>query len=223
MATKKISAMTAATALTGAELVPIVQWGANKQVPFNLMMEYSSPLIEGLQALGSVIKGMSLKGLPDTTVTLVDGRQQMVAVYLRKAAIITGVKWCQITQGNYTANNNNRIGLYSQAAGVLTLEASCANDGDLWKGAAGVITKAFSAPVALAAGVYYIGYLYNSSEQTTAPQIGGSALSVYGYVLDCTNSNSLCAYVVTTDLKASTTSMSDITGAQTSPAFFLLY
>lgn len=223
MATKKVSAMTPATALTGAELVPIVQGGANKSSAVSLLMGNANVFLESIRDFGSVAIGMTSAIGALGTLPLVDGRLQMVAVRLLKAGTVTGVKWVQVTQGNYTADQNNRIGLYSQAAGVLTLVASTANDGDLWKSLPGVVAKAFSAPVALAVGTYYVGYLYNSSAQTTAPQISGITMSVGAQLLDMTNSNVLCSYVAANDLVPSTTAMSTITGANATAGFFLLY
>ncbi len=225
MATKKVSAMTAATALTGAELVPIVQGGANKSSTVSLFLEETDEFLQGIRALGSVALGRTLSlGPPSSSITLVDGRQQMVAVWLKKSATLTGVKFIQMTQGNYTADNNNRIGLYTQLAGSLTLVASCANDGNLWKGAPGIITVPFTVPYAATRGVYYVAYLYNQSAVVTAPVIAGTPqISVNCHVLDMTNSNSLSSYKASADLLPTATLMSAMDGPNYIPGFFMLY
>lgn len=116
-----------------------------------------------------------------TASNLTDGQQRWVAVYVPQAATITGVRWYQRVAGSYTADNNNRVGLYSinPSDGSLTLVASCANDTALWTPAANTFgQKAFSSTYAAAAGVYYVGLIYNNSAQTTAPQLSqGVALS----------------------------------------------
>lgn len=46
------------------------------------------------------------------------------------------------TQGNYNANNENRIGLYELSGSTMTLRASSADDGTLWKAANNAIIAA---------------------------------------------------------------------------------
>lgn len=137
---------------------------------------YSVDLLK-IQALGSTIKAQSFDSEMNTTTTvrgLADGRIEFQSVYISQAATITGAWFLQVTQGNYTADNYNGIGLYSYSAGTLTLVASTTNDGNIWKTAASTYaSKAFSTPYSAAAGVYYVGFLYNSSAQTTAPSVGG--------------------------------------------------
>lgn len=100
-------------------------------------------------------------------------------IYLSVSATLTGIKYLQLTAGVYTANNENRIGLYTYSAGTLTLAASCANTGTLWKASQGIVTTPFSGTYAAAAGLFYIGILYSSSAQTTQPTIGvGSSLAI---------------------------------------------
>jgi len=224
MATKKISAMTVATTIADADLVPIVQGGANKISTYELLMLRADNDLRKANLMGSVAVALTFNPYFATaTQSFVDGRQYMTPIVIPKAVTVTGVKWQQITQGNYTADNNNRIGLYSVAAGVLTLRASCANDGDLWKGAAGCITKAFTVPYAAPAGLYYIGYLYNQSAQVTGPAIAAHVgLQSLVSALDFTNGNLLSSYFAGADLQPSTTTMATASQA-TASAFFILY
>lgn len=133
--------------------------------------------VSAYQALGSSVKSVSLSCLSLTNLTtsgaLTSQQIRFFAVYLAKAQTITGVKWMQLTAGNYTANNYNGIGLYSYSGGTLTLVASSTNDGNIWKVNSTNLfqSKAFSSTYAAAAGVYYVGALYCSSAQTTAPGI----------------------------------------------------
>lgn len=224
MATKKISAMAPAATISGADTFPGVQGGANKLFTHELMMGDTDDFLQGIRQLGSVALGRTLSlGPPSVTIALIDGRCQLVACFLKKPGTVTGVKFIQLTQGNYTADNNNRIGLYTVSAGVLTLVASSANNGDLWKGAAGTITVPFNVPYVATAGVYYVGYIYNYSAQVTTPVIAGTTqVSVGGLNMDLANSNILAGYKAGTDIVASTTPMSDF-AANYVPGFFLLY
>lgn len=132
---------------------------------------------------------------------LYDGQMQFQAIWLPRGTAsapisLTGIKWFQVAQGAYTADNNNRIGLYSYSGGTLTLVASCADDPTLWKSGTGVVTKAFTSPYPAVAGCYFIGFLYNSSAQTTQPSIGGGASQAVTAMsaLDYTNSAKSIAY-----------------------------
>jgi hypothetical protein len=103
----------------------------------------------------------------------------MVAVVVQKETIATGVQWFQGTQGVYTANNTNGVALYSvdPTTFVITKIAESTNDGNIWKGTTGTVqTKDFATPVTIQPGLYYIGALYNSSAQTTAPVVWGTAV-----------------------------------------------
>jgi hypothetical protein len=102
----------------------------------------------------------------------------MVAVLVQKETIATGVQWFQGTQGVYTANNTNGVALYSvnPTTYVVTKIAESTNDGNIWKGSTGSVqTKDFATPVTIQPGLYYIGALYSSSAQTTAPVVWGTA------------------------------------------------
>ena len=82
------------------------------------------------QSLGM---GMHNIGSAATIGATNNSRLTLIAIYLETPQTITGVKWYQGTLGSYTANNENRVGLYTVSGGTLTLVASCANDGNLWQ------------------------------------------------------------------------------------------
>lgn len=153
-------------------------------------------------ALGGVIlgetPGLSVNGILGTAMTMTDGTVYYICIYIPQSATITGVKWFQGAQGNFTADNNNRLGLYSYSGGTMTLVASCADDANLWKGTANTWTsKAFSVAYPAAPGVYFVALLYNSSAQVTAPTIGATNNSVNAGVVnvDFTNSAKLRSIV----------------------------
>lgn len=161
-----------------------------------------------------------------TSTALTDGRCYFSPVYLSKSATITGVKWLQRVTGSYTADNENRIGLYEYSAGTMTLVASCANDGTLWStvGTSTYGSKAFTTPYSAAGvGLYFIGAIYNSSAQTTAPTVGGATVSVAAQTtIDFTNSAKLSSYVTTSTLPTSQ-AMSGTTSTGASLYNFSIY
>lgn len=149
------------------------------------------------------------------------------AVWLPKDSTITGVKWFQNTQGSYTANNYNGVGLYSfnVATGDLTLVASSTDDGNIWKAATGWSNKAFSATYAAAAGLYFIGILYCSSAQTTAPVLGclPNLLQNAVQTMDFPNTGKLFGTVSTQTSLPSTRNTGFITGSNTGFTYLALY
>jgi hypothetical protein len=154
--------------------------------------------LESQQAMGSTIKGYNI-GCPVpvlafNSIGLTSGVTSYTAIYIHTTTTITGVKWYQQTQGNYTANNYNGVGLYSTSGGTLTLVATSSNDGNIWKASGTALaSKAFAATYVANAGIYYIGALYSNSAQVTQPTVGfaGSALAGSSNLglLDYTNNN----------------------------------
>jgi hypothetical protein len=185
------------------------------------------PDFKAYAALGSPFLAQTV-GCPiqtsNTSTALVDGQIKFTAVYLAKAATITGIRVYVRTLGSYTPDNNNRVGLYTYSAGVLTLVASSANSGTLWTSAANAFqTIAFSSPYAASVGIYFVGILYNNSAQVTAPTIAtGTALNNAAMAaLAFTNSAKLYGTANGTDL-TTPINMSAIT-ASTIPTWVTLY
>jgi hypothetical protein len=192
-----------------------------KQASGNYLTD--DPVLLGQQALGSTIKGVGLgcRSLANLTTSLAmtDGQIYLSAYYLPFSATITGAKWFQITAGVYTADNYNGIGLYTYSGGTLTLVASSTDDGTIWKNT-GAQSKAFSSPYSASAGVYYIGFLYNSSAQTTAPSLVGAQNKSSGTYIDFTNSAKINATLTAATL-TTPVAMSSTTGVQATWGMFL--
>jgi hypothetical protein len=135
-----------------------------------------------MDGLGSNIKargaGISLRDANES-IALGDGQPRIVAAWIQAPnTTITGVAFVQRTQGSYTADNYNGVGLYSYDAGdgSLTLVASSTDDGNLWKAAANAyVQKPFTTPYVAGAGAYFIVAMYSTSSQTTAPQLSGKS------------------------------------------------
>ena len=68
MADTKISAMTAASALTGAELVPLVQGGVNVRSTVQDISDFNASYIEATQTVGNVNLTATPQLLRPTTV-----------------------------------------------------------------------------------------------------------------------------------------------------------
>lgn len=180
------------------------------------------------QALGSTVKFESLgRSMADvtTTVPISDGQIRFFAIYISETTTITGVKWFQATQGSYTADNYNGIGLYSYSGGTLTQVASTTDDGDIWKATGSTMaSKAFSSTYNASPGVYFIAVLYNSSAQTTAPALGGYGTTNAGVsAADYTNSAKLISLLSgQTALPSPTQAMSGLT-VTTAGVYLALY
>lgn len=181
------------------------------------------------EALGSPILGQTVNQrleYSNVSTALVDGQIKYEAVYLTKAATLTGIKVYVRVVGNYTGDNNNRVGLYSYSSGTLTLVASSANNATLWTSAANAIqTIPFSSTYAASAGLYFVGFLYNNSAQTTAPTLAsGVALNnlvMASTAMGFTNSAKLHGTSSGTDLPSSI-AMSSIT-ASVIPSWVAIY
>lgn len=178
-------------------------------------------------ALGSPFLAQTV-GFPiqysNTSSALTDGQIRYTAVYLSKSSTITGIRVYSRTAGNYTGDNNNRVGLYSYSSGTLTLVASSANTSNLWTSAANAYqTISFSSTYAAAPGIYFVALIYNNSAQTTAPALAsGTALNNAAMAsMAFTNSAKLFGTSTGTDLPASI-AMSSVT-ASTAPTWVAFY
>jgi hypothetical protein len=94
-------------------------------------------------------------------------------IIIHEAASIVGLRFYQALQGSYTSNGFNGMALFTQSGGTLTRVAISTDNGNLFKGSSNtVVSCPFSTPYDAIPGVYYACFLYCSSAQTTAPQLG---------------------------------------------------
>ena len=172
----------------------------------------------GFNALGSQFIGFPVIA-PNFMVTgsntIGSGTLEFSAYYITNPQTVTGIKFFQGTQGVYTANNYNGVGLYSYSGGTLTLVASSTNDGNIWKGTSQTWqTKAFSSPYNASAGIYFVSFLYSSSAVTTAPAIGQTqALATGSSAFDFTNSAKISANITGQTALPSSQAMSGLTAS----------
>lgn len=121
--------------------------------------------------------------IPLNTLAIVNQRILFSNIYIPESATdLTGIYWVQTVTGAYTADNNNKVGLYSVDGDSIRLIASSANDGDLWKAADSTFQyKAFSSAYSdPEPGVYYTAFIYCISGSTTAPQLGARYNAISG-------------------------------------------
>ena len=117
---------------------------------------------------------MSASSLMDVNKDLVDNTSYWAVFIIRKPTLITGVRFVQRIAGVYTADNYNGLALYSYSGGTMTKVRETVDDGDTWKGSSySLKTKPFPTTYTAQPGIYFIGFVYNSSAQTTAPSIYG--------------------------------------------------
>lgn len=131
-----------------------------------------------LQLYGSAVKTTTVIASPASTnsATLIDNTLLLYALEKQPWPLIcTEARWFQYTAGNYTADNENRIGLYKLVGTTYTLVASIPDDANLWVATSNTeVIKTFTAPYTSAANEQlYLGFLYNNSAQTTAPLLQG--------------------------------------------------
>lgn len=206
-----VGALTAASpTLTGTPITPTVAANNNSTTiaPTSYVDVQSDNInvLKKYQAQGSAIKAIKypIDAINSGAANLSNQVFVIGSIYLATTQTLTGVMWYCATQGSYTANNKNRIGLYTMASGTLTLVASSTDNGNLWKATANTYVKtAFSGTYSAAAGLYYIGFIYCESAQTTAPIMGNrtGAINAVVHQLDFTNSNTEAAFLTTqTDL-----------------------
>lgn len=173
------------------------------------------------QAMGSTIKAETVasttSNLPNNA-ALSDNTLRLTAVYLEKPTTLTGIKLMVATQGSYTGDNENRVGLYSYSSGTLTLVASSSNNSTLWTATANTMQSiAFSSAYAAAEGLYFVGTLYNNSAQTTAPAFRagvGQSNGMQG-TIDFTNSAKIHSTVGSQNTLPSSLAMSSTTNNTT--------
>lgn len=126
------------------------------------------------QGMGANLVAMSLDPALASQAKNVPSSYDLISVLVPEATTITGVRLPVSTAGVYT-NTLTTIGLYSidPATGTITRVAITPDDATLLK-TAGTVSKAFTAPYAAAAGVYYVAVGYSATGVTTTPQIAAS-------------------------------------------------
>jgi hypothetical protein len=182
----------------------------------NQIMADSSLLMAA--AIGSTLKGQNFPyNLSLSNLAIAIGTAFYQAVWLPVGASITGVMYNIATNGNYTANNFNGVGLYTyDGAGNLTRVAVSANTATAWSVGTGIQKLAFTAPYVATAGLYFVGFMYSSSAHVTNPLLFGLGTAGSNNPLG-TNSALLCAALASqTALASPTQAMSALTSNSSS-------
>jgi hypothetical protein len=127
-----------------------------------------------LNDMGAGIKGQTIyAGYATTFLGLNDRYITGSVCYIPENAEINQIQFYTYTKGVFTADQNNKLGLYSFSSGTFTKVAETANDEYLFKNTSqrwrgGNLTASYNAT----AGVYAVVALYNNSAQTTQPSLG---------------------------------------------------
>lgn len=230
--------MDSSPTLTGTPLAPTAVLGTNTtQIATTaFVLANSEQLLEETniaQLLGSTWKAQSsftpllFCGTAVAISTAANPKIQFQPVWLEQSSTLTGIKVLCRTNGSITANNENRIGLYTYSAGTLTLVASSTNNSALWTSMSAnvVYTIAFSSTYVATSGMYFIGLLVSNSAQTTAPQLAGLAsnLNTAFMTMDFTSSAKLCSTSITGVATLPTTYAMSSTTASSQSVWFALY
>ena len=144
------------------------------QIPNSNLVNQGDNALLAFQEMGANFKAATIGNAwpgQGATPTLTNGRIYWHCVYVPKAFTATGVSFWLAQSGVYTASGYNGFGLYSinVGTGVLTQIAATTSSTTLFAGATGLTSVNFASTVALTEGIYYIGWLYGNSAQTTAP------------------------------------------------------
>lgn len=135
-------------------------------------------VMKQMQMIGIPIVGIPILSyqMLFSSAALASTRAYYTIINIKKDTIVTGYGYIMAVSGAYTASAYNGIQLYSvnTSSGALTAISGTktVDDGDIWKATANTLaTKLLTTPITLTAGVYAIGFIYNSSAQPTAPTL----------------------------------------------------
>lgn len=182
-------------------------WGNHASAGY-LTVSKKDDFLLAQQAMGSPIKVepiYGIKAMTNTFVNMTNGRIYAMACYIDRTTTANGVIWYQGVQGIYTAGAYNGVGLFSYdtSSGTMTLVASSTDDGNIWKATPGWNQKAFSSPVVIGPGLYFMSALFTSGAITTAPSINSMTTTVQGSAILPTNGAKLYGTLTSTSFPAS--------------------
>lgn len=178
------------------------------------------------QKLGCTIKakpiGMNLSAIQDEW-ALVDGRIYLVPVFLNRTTTIASLGFIVNTEGVFTADNENRLAVYEDQAGVLTRVGITPNSDSIFT-STGAKTVNLTSPVSLIGDkIYWVAILYNNSAQTVAPRIGGDAYSLpFSFRDSFLPANTSAARFIAGATMPATIALSATTRSIEIPALFLI-
>lgn len=223
-------AMTASPTFTGTPAAPTASAGTSTTQLATTAFATNAGMPQDIivnNALGgnwkATVTGIDLQNCSAAS-NLSDGAARYMPVYLAQGQTITGVTVFVRTQGSYTGDNNNKVALYSYSGGTMTKVAESTNNSSLWTGTANAFQNiAFSSTYSASPGLYFIGFLYNNSTQTTAPALAGqtipqAAMGEQGF----SNSAKLYTAILAQNDLPSTQAMSGV-ASQTSTIWAALY
>lgn len=165
---------------TGTPLVPTAAAGTNTTQAASTAyvteaVEGSSLFVQLANSNGSSILGITsgASGLSATPLALASQRLYLIPVQIQKTGTCHGVKFMLGTAGDFTDSGFNGVALFTESNGTYTQVRTSANSGNGWKTTANTQASIdFTSTINVTIGeIYYVGILYSSSAQTTAPSI----------------------------------------------------
>lgn len=143
---------------------------------------YGNDFLMFINRLGAGIKaegvGAEYSSCTSGSTDMIDGKACYQAIYLRKAATITGLKFISADNGSFNQDNFNGCALYTYGADdTIRQVAISANDSTKWETSnRRVVTFPFTSTYSASAGLYFIGYLYNcAGTASTTPELQANA------------------------------------------------
>lgn len=178
MADTKISALTAATALTGAEQFPVVQGGATVRTTVADLSAAYEALDPDRLTLGEAT--MHRRHISSATVLSGSGALRLTYFTARKTETTTQVRLISGATAAAATPTLVRAGLYTVAGnGDIALVASIANDTALFAAGSTLYTRSWSVPYAKVAGQRYALGILVVTGATAPSYLGQSVLSAF--------------------------------------------
>lgn len=139
--------------------------------------------VDSTLEIAKAFSGIDFKALyypqaASQTLTMTSASLYIQALWIPEDCTITGVCFPLRTVGNYTPSGTNRIGLYTwdlATQSVNQVGATPQND-TLWSTLVTTQwnTVALETPYNATKGLHFVGFIYSSSAQVTAPQLNAT-------------------------------------------------
>jgi hypothetical protein len=228
-----LKAPLASPALTGTPTAPTAAAGTNttQLATTAFVTQRKDFQIRALQAMGSpiLVEGTFAKFEDIVSnaneLAMEDAKVFVAAIWIPHSMTITGVGFIPRTPGDFTGDNENKIGLYSHSAGTLTKVAESANDQTIWKATTQVLKQVpFTSPYAATGeGLFFVAGLCNYSAVVTPPTIYGADTAAWGTKsLGFTNSQLLFGSANNNATLPNSISSASLAGTTRRP-YFILY
>ncbi len=138
---------------------------------------YNNSIAKRLNIFNDSIQFTNYTSGVTNSTQIIDGGVQLMSIYIPYSTTLYGAEYVQYTVGNYTADSYNGVALYrfNNSDSTLVLVGQSTSDGEMWKSATNTKKrKAFSTPLQVNEGLYFLGMWHNSSANVTTPAISAA-------------------------------------------------